>query len=141
MGGAPISISPMLANLQRRHLRPDPVSSPISSSPISNLQRRHLRPDPVRSPTMVVRTSCKQSRVQNPPKTTKIAVSRPARHDLLQKSDVEHPFFKRSPHIHKVRLRAAPASQGPSREKRRRRCILAVAIEGDSTPLRSEIKL
>ena len=29
----------------------------------------------------------------------------------------------------------------PSREKRRRRCILAVATEGDSTSLRSEIKL
>ena len=59
---------------------------------------------------------------------------------LLKNSDVEHPLFKRS--VHTQGPPACTASfSGPSREKRRRRCILAVATEGDSTPLRSEIKL
>ena len=73
---------------------------------------------------------------QKLPKT----LSRPARHYLLKKSDVEHPLFKRSAHTQDPPACAA-SFPGPSREKRRRRCILAVATEGDSTPLRSEIKL
>ena len=68
------------------------------------------------------------------------SLSRPARHYLLKKSDVEHPLFKRSAHTQGPPACAA-SFPGPSREKRRRRCILAVATEGDSTPLRSEIKL
>ena len=59
---------------------------------------------------------------------------------LLKKSDIERPLFKRSAHTQGPPACAA-SFPGPSREKRRRRCILAVATEGDSTPLRSEIKL
>ena len=47
LGSSPISISPVLSNLQRRHLRPGIQSDLRSPSSISNLQRRHLRPDQI----------------------------------------------------------------------------------------------
>ena len=86
-----------------------------------------------------MKTSCKKSVAQNPPKTTKNAVTVSSALST-QKSDAEHPLFKRSPHTQGPPACVASFS-GPSREKRRRRCILAVAAEGDSTSLRSEIKL
>ena len=52
-GGAPISISPVLSNLQRRYILGRIQSDLRSPSSISNLQRRHLRPDSVRSPISI----------------------------------------------------------------------------------------
>ena len=51
--GAPISISPVLSNLQRRYILGRIQSDLRSPSSISNLQRRHLRPDSVRSPISI----------------------------------------------------------------------------------------
>ena len=53
MGGSPISISPVLSNLQRRYILGRIQSDLRSPSSISNLQRRHLRPDSVRSPISI----------------------------------------------------------------------------------------
>ena len=58
------------------------------------------------------RTSCKKSVVQNPPKTTKNAVTVSSALST-QKSDVEHPLFKRSVH-----------TQGPSA------CTASFSVEG-----------
>ena len=52
-GGAPISIYPVLSNLQRRYILGRIQSDLRSPSSISNLQRRHLRPDSVRSPISI----------------------------------------------------------------------------------------
>ena len=52
-GGAPISISPVLSNLQRRYILGRIQSDLRSPSSISNLHRRHLRPDSVRSPISI----------------------------------------------------------------------------------------
>ena len=53
MGSSPISISPVLSNLQRRYILGRIQSDLRSPSSISNLQRRHLRPDSVRSPISI----------------------------------------------------------------------------------------
>ena len=53
LGSSPISISPVLSNLQRRYILGRIQSDLRSPSSISNLQRRHLRPDSVRSPISI----------------------------------------------------------------------------------------
>ena len=66
MGSSPISISPVLSNLQRRYILGRIQSDLRSPSSISNLQRRHLRPDSVRSPISISNISNLQSRFGGP---------------------------------------------------------------------------